>query len=304
VNWLNFQHLYYFWTTARAGGGAGAARTLNLAQSTVSGQLRALEKKIGQKLFERDGRHLSLTETGRVAFRYAEEIFVLGGELRDVLRGRASGRPSRLVVGVSSVLSQPVVHRLLEPLLRPPAPVQLVCYQARLDRLLTEFSLLAIDVILSDTPIERSVKLRGHSHLLGESGVSFFAAPEVAEAHRGPFPRSLDGAPFLLPTNNAALRWSLDEWFAAEAIRPVVRGEFEDPTLLATFCREGLGAFAAPTVAESDVLRHYGVHLLGRAGAVRERCYLISMERELRHPAVLAIAEQARQRWLEPKRAG
>jgi LysR family transcriptional activator of nhaA len=296
AEWLNYQHLFYFWTAAREGGVSRAARKLGLAQSTVSGQLRALEGAVKEKLFARDGRNLRLTDTGRTVYRYAEEIFGLGDELLNALRGRPTGRPARLVVGVANALPKLLAYRLLEPVLRLPEPVQVSCYEARLDRLLSEFSLQHLDVILSDVPVGQALKIRGYNHLLGECGVSFFGSGRLAAEHGGDFPRSLDGAPFLLPTDNTSLRWSLEQWFGAAGIRPVVRGEFEDSSLLGVFGQAGEGIFAAPAAVEEDVRQRYGVRVVGRVESLRERFYAISIERKLKHPAVVAISEAARER--------
>jgi LysR family transcriptional activator of nhaA len=302
ADWLNYQHLFYFWTAAREGGVSRAAAKLDLAQSTVSGQLRQLERAVRDKLFTRDGRTLRLTETGRVVYRYAEEIFGLGDELLNVLRGHPTGRPPRLAVGVVNAIPALIVHRLLEPVLHLPEPVEVSCYEARLDRLLSEFSLQHLDIVLSDVPIGQALKVRGYNHLLGECGVSFFGSDRLAAQYGGDFPRSLDGAPFLLPTDNTALRWSLEQWFSAEGIHPAVRGEFEDSSLLTVFGRAGAGIFAAPAAVEEDVQQHYGVRRIGRVETIREHYYAISVERKLKHPGVVAISEAARRRLLEPRR--
>ncbi len=300
ADWLNYQHLYYFWAVARAGGVGRAARRLDLAQSTVSGQLRALEGAVKHRLFARDGRGLRLTDAGRTVFAYADQIFSLGGELQDALRGGAAGRPLRLAVGVANAIPKFLAHRLLVPVLTLPDPVHLSCYEARLDRLLSEFSLRHLDVILSDVPAGQSLKVRGHTHPLGESGVSFFAAPRLAGDCDRDFPRCLDAAPFLLPTDNTALRWSLEQWFAAQGVRPAVRGEFEDTALLTAFGQAGEGVFAVATAVEEDVRRQYGVRVLGRVPAIRERFYAVTAEKTPTHPAVLAIAAAARGGLLEP----
>jgi LysR family transcriptional activator of nhaA len=304
TKWLNYQHLFYFWTVAREGGISRAARALDLAQSTVSGQLRELEGALREELFVRGGRSLRLTETGRVVYRYADEIFGLGDELLNALRGQPTTRPLRLAVGVANALPKLIAYRLLEPVLRLPRPVQVSCYEARLDRLITEFSLQHLDVILSDVPVGQALKIHGHNHLLSESGVTVFGHDRLAQAYGGDFPRLLDGAPFLLPTDNTALRWSLEQWFAMQGVRPVVRGEFEDSSLLTVFGQAGAGLFAASTAVEAEVQRQYGVCVLGRVEAIRERYYAISVEKEIKHPAVIAIAEQAQQQLREPEGGG
>jgi LysR family transcriptional regulator, transcriptional activator of nhaA len=294
MDWLNYHHLLYFWTVAREGSIARACEKLLLAQPTISGQLRALEKSVGEKLFVRSGRGLALTETGRMVYRYADEIFSLGKELSDTLKGRPSGRPLRLVVGVADVLPKLVSFRLLEPALRLPGGVQIICREDKPERLLAELSVHSLDIVLSDAPVGPTVKVRAFNHLLGVCGVSVMGTPELAKSLRKSFPKSLDGAPFLMPTENTTLRRSLDQWFDAKSIRPAVRAEFEDSALLKVFGQAGIGLFVVPTAVEDEVRKQYGVKLVGRLEDIRERFYAISVERKLKHPAVIAISDAAR----------
>lgn len=295
MDWLNYHHLLYFWTVAREGSIARACDKLLLAQPTISGQLRALERSLGDKLFTRSGRGLVLTETGRVVYRYADEIFTLGRELTDTLRGRPTGRPLRLVVGVADVLPKLISYRLLEPALHLPEPVQIICREGKPERLLAELSVHGLDIVLCDAPVSPTVKVRAFHHLLGECGVSVMGTATLARSLRRGFPRSLDGAPFLLPTDNTTLRRSLEQWFGAHGIRPAVRAEFEDSALLKVFGQAGIGLFVVPTVVEDEVSKQYGARLVGRLPEVRERFYAISVERKLKHPAVVAISDSARQ---------
>ncbi len=294
MEWLNYHHLLYFWMVAREGSIAQASKQLLLAQPTITGQIRALENTLGEKLFARSGRNLVLTEVGRLAYRYANEIFSLGRELTDVLKGRPAGRPVRLVVGVSDGLPKLIAYRLLQPALTLPEPVQIICHEDRPERLLAELATFGLDLVLTDAPVGPLVRVRAFSHLLGSCGVSLFATSSVAAGYRKGFPASLDGAPFLLPVENTTLRRSLEQWFEAQRIRPRVVGEFQDSALLKTFGEAGAGIFAGPTVTEKEVRRQYGVSVLGRIESVTERFYAISVERKLKHPAVVAIAEAAR----------
>lgn len=296
VEWLNYHHLLYFWLVAREGGLAPASAKLRLAQSTVSGQIRALEHALGEKLFARNGRRLVLTEVGRIVFRYADEIFSLGRELQDAVKGRPAVRPLSLVVGVADVVPKLVAQRLLEPVLRLSEPVRLVCHEDKPERLLSELAIHNLDIVLADAPAAPSIRVRVFNHLLGECGIVFFATADLATRHRRRFPRSLDGAPLLLPTENTTLRRSLDQWFATQGIRPRVVGEFEDSALLKTFGQIGTGIFAAPSVIATEVQRQYGVRPVGKIDEVREHFYAISVERRLKHPAVLAISDEARQK--------
>jgi LysR family transcriptional activator of nhaA len=290
----NYHHLLYFWTVAREGSLVSAGRVLRLSHSTLSAQIHALEDHLGEKLFVRTGRRLVLTEMGHVVRRYADEIFFLGREMVEAVRGRASGQPLRLSVGIVDAVPKLVVRRLLQPVLRLPEPVRLVCHEDAFEKLLSDLALHTVDIVISDSPVPPGSSVRAFTHLLGETGVSFFGtAPLVASLRRG-FPRSLDGAPVLLPLENLTLRRSLNEWFDRHDVKPRVVAEFEDSALLKVFGADGRGIFPAPTVIEADVRRQYGVRVVGRADEVRERFYAISAERRLRNPAIVAISEAAR----------
>jgi len=300
MEWLNYHHLHYFWVVAREGSVTKACDILFLSQPTISSQIRELEKAMKAPLFAKSGRGLVLTETGQAVFRYADDIFALGRELMDVVNGRPVGKPIRLRVGVVDVMPKLIAHLLLEPALRLPEPVRVVCVEGKLDRLAAELTIHNLDLVLTDAPLPQTVKAKVYTHLLGECGVSIVGVPKLVEAYTSGFPKSLDGAPFLLPTEGAALRRSLDQWFEEHGIRPVIRGEFEDSALLKTFGRSGEGVFAIPAAVEEDIRDHYGVRVIGIAKGLRERFYAISVERKLKHPAVVAISETARRSFPEP----
>jgi len=291
---INYNHLYYFWTVARLGSIARATRELHLTQPAISAQLRKLERSVGDKLFTKSGRGLVLSETGRLVFRYAEEIFGTAQELQETLAGRPSGQPARLVVGMVDALPKLMAYRLLEPALDPLHPFHLVLREDKADRLLGDLAIHALDIVLADAPAPPGVMVRVHSSLLGQCGVTIVASPQLARAHRRRFPESLDGAPFLAPTANTALRRSLDEWFAKEGVRPRLVAQIEDSAVLKVFGQTGAGLFAVPSVLESEVRKQYGVSVVGRTEAVRERFYAITVERKVTHPGVAAITRAAR----------
>ncbi len=294
MEWVNYHHLLYFWVVAREGTLAAACERLRLAQPTVSAQLRALERSLGVDLFDRSRRSLKLTEAGGVVFRYADEIFSLGSELLDTVKGRPTGAPLKLHVGVVDVLPKLVVHKLLAPALHGAEPVQVCCSEGKLEALLSRLSVHELDVVLSDTPIGAGVSIKAFNHLLGECGITVFGAARLADRYRRGFPGSLSGAPWVLPARGTLLRRALDHWFDRENIHPVIAGEFEDSALKKVFGQEGMGLFAGPTVIEQAICRQYRVRAVGRTEDVREQFYAISMERRVRHPCVLAIAERAR----------
>lgn len=295
MEWLNYHHLLYFWVVAKEGSISRASKELRLAQPTISGQIRRLEEVLHEKLFVRRGRNLVLTDVGRVVFRYADEIFSIGRELMDTVKGRATGRPIRLVVGVSDDLPKSIVHRILEPAFRIEEQVRVVCREDRsTEAFLGELAVSAVDVVLSDAPAGPGTPIRAFSHLLGECGTAFVAAPDLARSARRRFPRSLDGAPFLLPGGSSVLRRTLEQWFASQDIRPRIVAELDDPALAKIMGEAGLGVFAVPAVVETEVLERYKLRRVGRAEDLRQRFYAISVERRIRNPAVAAICEGAR----------
>jgi len=296
MNWLNYHHLLYFWTVAREGGLVQGSRKLHLTPQTVSTQLRTLEEALGEKLFDRSGRRLVLTDVGRSVYGYADEIFTLGRELIDTLKGRLAGRPLRLVIGVADVLPKLVAYRLIEPVFRLEESVRLECIEDTSEQLLARLAVHELDVVLSDAPVPPTVAVRAFNHLLGECGVTFMGAASVAAAHRRGFPQSLNGAPFLLPAGGTTLRRSLEQWFDGLGVQPVVVGEFADSALLKVFGQAGAGVFAVPTVVANDVRQRYSVRKLGATDEIVERCYAISIERRIQHPAVAAICDTARDR--------
>ena len=293
MEWLNYHHLLYFWTVVRAGSIHKASQELRVSPPAISAQLKLLEEQLGEKLLARSGRRLVLTDTGRTAFSYAEDIFTLGRELLDVVRNRPTGRPLRLDVGVVDVMPKVVVQTLLEPALHLREPVRLVCREASPDQLLGRLATHELDVVLSDSPLDPTLKIRAYSHLLGECGVMFVAGAGAAAGYRRGFPKSLDGAPMFLPADNTALRRNLDYWFETHGIRPRVLGEFEDHALLRAFGETGAAVFPLPSVAGAQIRRLKTLRTVGVTNDVRTHFYAISAERKLQHPAVVAIRNAA-----------
>jgi LysR family transcriptional activator of nhaA len=292
---LNYQHLLYVWMVAREGTVARAAERLRLAQSTLSGQIHHFEDVLGEKLFSRRGRRLELTESGRIAFRYADEIFLLGQELVATLKGHSVGRRVRLMVGVLDVLPKLMVQRLLEPAFTHPEEIRVICREDRsLEGFLSELAAFRLDLILSDSPASPGLSVRVFNHLLGDSGTTLFATRRIARRLRRGFPHSLENQPLLLPGRSSPLHRALEQWFGAQGVHPRIIGEIDDSALLKLLGEVGRGVFAGPSVEEVEVRRRYGVEVVGRASNIRQRFYAITGERKIKHPAVLAITERAR----------
>jgi LysR family transcriptional regulator, transcriptional activator of nhaA len=294
MEWLNYHHLLYFWTVAKEGGLAPAGKVLRLSQSAISGQIRLLEQSLGHPLFDRGGRRLELTETGRVAFRYAEQIFGLGRELLDVVRERPVNRPMRLVVGISDVVPKQLVRQLLAPAFQQPQRLALVCREDRFERLLGSLAAHVLDVVIADGPVPPGAELPLFDHLLGESTVTLVAPPKLAGALRKGFPASLNDAPVLLPLVGSTRRRVLDAWFEREGVAPEIVAEFEDSALLDAFAADGVGAMFVPTAIAQQIARRYDVTVIAELEDVHERFYAITAERRIAHPGVIGIRNAAR----------
>jgi len=293
MQWLNYHHLYYFWNVMREGSITAACKKLHLVPATVSSQIGKLEETLNGKLFVRVGRNLEPTDLGHHVFRYADEIFSIGRELMDSIDNIPMASRIPLRIGVVDVLPKMVVRMLLEPVLKLPEPVRLICSEDKKKNLMAELSLHKLDAVLSDSPMDSDLSVKAYNHVLGECGVTFFAVDSLAGSLRSGFPHSLNGAPLLLPIEMTSLRGQLDLWFDSLNIKPIVIGEFHDSALLKSFGQAGDGVFTAPSIIEAEVKRQYQVQVVGRTDAVQEKFYAISIERIIHHPAVAAISQEA-----------
>jgi LysR family transcriptional activator of nhaA len=293
VRRLNYQHLLYFWTVVREGSITQASEVLHLSAPAISAQLKTLEARLGEKLLEKSGRTLAPTEAGQVVYRYAEEIFGLGRDLLATLAQRPTGRPLRFVVGIDDVLPKEIAYRLLDPALRIVQPVRLVCHEGTLERLTVDLAAHDVDVVLSDAPMSPRLDIRAYNHPLGRCDVLWMGPKALAKKMLRSFPQSLNGARILLPTDDTAIRRSLDQWLDRRDVRPVPIAEFEDYALLREFARAGHGIAPVPAVLAGQFHDRYGFEIIGRAEGVEAQFFAISLERKIRHPALVAVMEHA-----------
>ena len=297
MNWLNYHHLYYFWMVAREGGISAASQKLRLAPSTLSAQIQQLEDSCGHALFHRTGRRLVLTDIGQMALEYADEIFGLGRELMDVFQGRSSDRVTRRIhIGVTDVVPKLVALRLLEPLLAMETKLHLVCRHDRTDRLLAELAIHHLDVVITDEPVGPDASVRVFNHQLGACGFHVFGKSPLVAGLVNAFPEGLHDQPFLMPSAGTRTRRRLDGWFEKHDVRPRVVGEFDDSALMKEFGQAGAGFFVSPSVISEDITRQYGVEDLGPLPELYEKYYVVSTERTLKHPGVVALTNEARTR--------
>lgn len=294
---MNFKHLHYFWQVAKAGGVARASERLHLTPQTISGQIGLLEEDLGTPLFVKKGRNIELTDAGRLALGYAQDIFALGSELQESLRNYSGGnRPVTFRLGVGDAVPKSVAYRLIEPVTRLPEPVHILCREGKLDSLVAELAVHRLDLVITDAPLPPSTSVRAYNHRLGASGTSFFASARLMKRLKGKFPACLDAAPMLVPGSEVTLRSRLDQWFLTNKIRPRVVGEFDDSALMKTFGQHGTGVFIGPSALETELEKQYEVKALGRAKDLVEDFFAISVERRITHPCVVAITEAAKSR--------
>ena len=298
---INYTHLHYFWTVAREGSVTQAARVLHLTPQTVSGQIKLLERRIGEPLLRRVGRGLQLTSTGEFVKHYADDIFALGSELTQRLSARDPEKNAPLRIGILNSIAKLVAYRIVAPASSADDRVPVLCREGDLETLMSGLAVHRLDMVLSDRPIPPGFNVKAFNHSLGESGVSLFAATELAERLAPEFPGSLNDAPLLLPIATSALRIQLDDWLDRLDISPQIVGEFEDSALLKAFGEAGTGVFPAPTVIADEVEYTYHARRLGEVQDAREHYYAISPQRKLAHPAVLKIAKAARTGLLSPQ---
>jgi LysR family transcriptional activator of nhaA len=294
---MNFKHLYYFWATAKSGGVMKAGEQLHTTPQTLSGQIKLLEAQLGCALFHKVGRRLELTNEGRVALSYADQIFALGTELEAAVgKARTGQAVLDFRVGIADSVPKAIAYRLLEPALGLPDPVRLICHEGDFHNLLGQIAVHRLDLVIADEPMDRHVSVKAFSHALGTTAMSFFATPALkAQLGQRTFPQCLDGAPMLLQGAASAMRQRLDVWLAEHQLRPRAIGEFDDAALMKAFGGEGRGVFMAPTVLELETCAQHGVEVLGRTKELVEEFYAISVERRITHPCVVAITQSARE---------
>ena len=283
---LNYKHLHYFWVVAQEGSITRAAERLGVAVQTISGQLSLLEKQVGKALFNSQGRGLVLSEAGRLALGYADQIFQLGDALVEALQQSDSESTLRLRAGISDGLPKLLAYRLLSSVTAMPVDVRLICDEGEFEALLADLALHRLDVLLTDRPAPVGGNLKLFSSKLGDFATGLFGCAALVRRYAEGFPGNLDGAPLLLPTRHNALRGRIDRWLENSGLRPRIVGEFEDSALLNTFGRGGLGLFPAPLALADEVAVQLDAVPLGAMEGVAEHIFMISNERRIRHPAI------------------
>jgi LysR family transcriptional activator of nhaA len=292
---MNFKHLHYFWVTAKAGGIMRAGEQLHTTPQTLSGQIKLLEDWLGRKLFQKSGRNLELTEDGRLALGYADQIFTLGAELENAVRlPRGSNRVLDFKVGVADSVTKSLAYRLLEPALNLEDPVRMICSEGKFPDLLAKLALNQLDLVIADEPMSKRMSVKAFNHELGSTPMSFFCAPALRKTLKGDFPECLNNAPMLIQGAQASIRQQWEGWLSRHQLHPRTIGEFDDGALMNAFGRKGRGIFMAPSVMEADIVEQFGVEVIGRSDELVEEFFGVSVERRITHPCVVAITKTAR----------
>ena len=290
MNNLNFKHLRYFWMVAKTGSIARASEQLYLSPQSISGQLGELENSLGVQILKKAGRGLELTDMGRRIFSYADEIFSLGDELLNVTQNQLVKKSAPFRIGITDSVAKSVAYRVIEPVLHIAESVRLICREGKLDSLLAEMSVNQLDLVIADRPMPTNLNVRANNHLLGESKIAIFAAKDLIAKHQHKkFPQLLNDAPFLLQGEDFTFQKKLISWFEMHKVYPQIIGEFDDGAMLKSFGQAGAGFFAAPLAIADYICNQYQVEKVGQIDSVTEQLYVISTERKLSHPAVVAI---------------
>lgn len=287
MKWLNYHHLFYFRTIAKAGGIAKAAEKLRLGQPTLSTQLKQLEDALGRSLFERKNRSLVLTEAGKIALDYAENIFRTGDELLQVLEdGAVSGRTDVKIGALDSV-----PKRLLSNLVRAALKeknVTVSLLEGRGDELFRELFSHQLDLIVSNYPPSSLEFGRIYSRSLAKVPVAVFASAEFIGLKKK-FPESLNGQPFILPTAHSKLRHDLDHYFKINGLRIIPIVETQDTSLQKLLGIDGLGLIPLPEFTAKDLVGEKKLVKLGTLQDVKEEFWLISAARKIENPVAARL---------------
>lgn len=288
---MNLKHLYYFWKVAKHGGVMRAGEAIHISPQTLSGQIKLLEEQVGVDLFKRNGRNLELTEAGKVAFEYAEDMFAIGAELDQVLRDFPRGRPTEFRVGVSDVLPKSLAYRILRPAIKLATPIRIICREGPLDRLLGELALHRLDLVISDAPVPTNINVRAYSHKLGESGISFLAHKDLVQRDAQPFPTCLEQLPLLMPSEDTSLGRVIVDWVGRKKLRIHIAGIFDDTALMAAFGQEMVGAFPVPSILSQEFSQGGSLINIGELDGVSIEYFALSVQRRLTHPCVIEITK-------------
>lgn len=288
--WLNYHHLYYFWTIASLGSIARASERLRLGQPTLSTQLKLLEDTLGRALFERRNRRLVLTESGKIAFQYAAEIFRLGAEMVEAVHDRAPlGEKTHVQIGALDSVPKHLTLQLTEAAYAA-GPCTVSILEGKGDELLRELRAHHLDLLLSNfTPsIDDSGTLTVRS--VGRAAISVYGAPRFKALAKN-FPASLAGQKFVLPTYHSKLRHDLEHYFRVARIPIVPVAETQDSSLQKLLGASGVGLIPIAESSVAEMVRDKSLVRLGELTSVSEEFWLVTAARKVENPIAAKLAK-------------
>lgn len=287
--WLNYHHLRHFWMIARHGGVTRAATRLNVSQSTLSEQLAELEGWLGQKLFERQGKQLRLTDAGRVALEHAETIFTTGHELITRFRQSGESRQRTLRIGAVGPLSKNLQFDFIQPILAD-VRTKVVVVAGALDELVRKLHEHQLDLVLSNIPLRADQNAEVFNHLLGEVPV-FLVGGRKPRLSPGAFPKFLREIPLFLPSRQSDVRVEFDLLLAKAGVDPLVHAEVDDMALLRLLALSGEGLALVSKIVVERELQSREIRFMQRVPGLKEKYYALAMRKRLQNQWLEEIVE-------------
>ncbi|MDI9246398.1 LysR family transcriptional regulator [Marinobacter sp. CHS3-4] len=294
---LNYHHLFYFWRVARSGHLTRTAETLHISQSALSGQIRKLEESLGQQLFVREGRRLKLSEAGRLAFSYAEDIFKQGEELAELF---ASGvRPNRELVriGAVSTLSRNFQEGFLRPLLTR-EDLEMSLHSGNLEELLRQLAAHQLDLVLSNQPVQGNEQTPWRSRMVARQPVSIIGRPGLASSDE--VIDLLRNHTLIVPGTKSNIRQAFEQVCEYHRLRPTIAVEVDDMAMMRLLTRDTDHLAILPPVVVRDELQAGTLQEYGELPGVYEDFYAISIRRQFVSPTLSALLSQTSEELVNP----
>lgn len=285
---LNFHHLRYFWAVAHDGNLTRTAQRLNLSQSALSVQIKRLEERLGQALFERRGRQLHLTEAGRIALDHADAIFATGKELLATLQGAGQTRQA-VRVGALATLSRNFQIGFLRPLLTRP-DVEVIVRSGTMVDLMLGLETLNLDVALTNQPPARDAATHHVAHRLAEQQVSLVGIPNRIKTGAS-LEQLLTDQPIILPTAQSSIRIGFDALVDQLDLRPQIAAEVDDMAMMRLFVREGVGLGVLPPIVVTDELASGRLREAHRLPGIVETFYAVTLSRKFPNPLIRSLLQ-------------
>lgn len=284
---LNLHHLKLFRAVAREGTLVAAARRLNLSQSALSTQVKALEAVLGHDLFERRGRGLHLTEAGRIALDHADAIFRAADDLSATLRETTRTRRA-LRVGALATLSRNFQMQFLRPLIGR-TDVEIVLRSGSQTELLRALENLAIDVLLTNLPPARDAASPWLIHELAAQSVSLIGTPARVGTRPTPVKDLIAAHPLILPTLDTALRAAFDALVSRLEVTPRIAAEADDMAMLRLLTRENVGLAVIPPIVVQDELSSGLLVEAASLDGINETFLAVTLARRFPNPLLAVV---------------